>query len=115
MLPSGGDEIIKYKCWYLYILRCCDNSLYTGITLDIHKRMQAHKIGHGSKYVRSRLPFTLVAWWLFKASKSDISRIERKVKSLPGPQKRLLVKDPSLLFYYCGSPGESTILLGRKI
>jgi putative endonuclease len=44
----------------LYILLCSDNSLYTGITKNIKKRMMQHKIGDGSKYVRSRLPFKLI-------------------------------------------------------
>jgi putative endonuclease len=44
----------------IYVLLCNDNSLYTGITKNIKKRMQAHINGNGSKYVFSRLPFKLV-------------------------------------------------------
>lgn len=43
--------------YYLYILLCNDNSLYTGITNDISNRLDMHNSGKGSKYVRSRLPF----------------------------------------------------------
>lgn len=43
--------------YYLYILLCNDNSLYTGITNNIESRLEMHRIGKGSKYVRSRLPF----------------------------------------------------------
>ncbi len=46
--------------YYLYILKCCDGSLYTGITNDLAKRMSMHKSGKGSKYVRAKLPFELV-------------------------------------------------------
>lgn len=46
--------------YYLYILKCGDSSLYTGITNDIEKRLTAHRIGKGSKYVRSHLPFQLI-------------------------------------------------------
>lgn len=43
--------------YYLYILKCSDNTLYTGITNDLEKRFETHKSGKGSKYVRARLPF----------------------------------------------------------
>ncbi len=43
--------------YYLYILLCNDNTLYTGITNNIEKRLEIHRLGKGSKYVRSRLPF----------------------------------------------------------
>ena len=46
--------------YYLYILRCSDNSLYTGITNDLEHRLKVHLSGKGSKYVRAHLPFTFV-------------------------------------------------------
>lgn len=46
--------------WTVYILRCRDGSLYTGITNDLKKRMAAHKEGRAAKYTRSRRPVTLV-------------------------------------------------------
>ena len=46
--------------WKLYILRCCDGSLYTGITTDIGKRVAAHNCGKGAKYTRSHKPVELV-------------------------------------------------------
>ena len=46
--------------YYLYVLLCSDNTLYTGITNDIKKRMKTHQDGKGSKYVRSRSPFKLI-------------------------------------------------------
>lgn len=46
--------------WYLYMLRCGDGSLYTGITTDVEKRLQAHRSGKGAKYTRGRGPLTLV-------------------------------------------------------
>jgi putative endonuclease len=46
--------------YYLYILKCSDNSLYTGITNNLEKRLEVHKSGKGSKYVRAKLPFQLV-------------------------------------------------------
>ena len=46
--------------WYLYILRCKDNTLYTGITTDVEKRLDAHRTGKGAKYTRGRSPLALV-------------------------------------------------------
>jgi len=46
--------------WFLYILRCRDNSLYIGITNNILKRIHLHSIGKGSKYIRSKLPVKLL-------------------------------------------------------
>lgn len=46
--------------WKLYILRCSDESLYTGITTDVQKRLDAHNSGKGAKYTRSRTPVELV-------------------------------------------------------
>lgn len=48
------------QIWYLYILRCRDGSLYTGITTDVDKRFEAHCTGKGAKYTRGRGPLELV-------------------------------------------------------
>lgn len=48
------------KQWYLYILRCGDGSLYTGITTDVQARLEAHRSGKGAKYTRGRGPLELV-------------------------------------------------------
>ena len=46
--------------WKLYILRCGDGTLYTGITTDVEKRLEAHRSGKGAKYTRGRSPLVLV-------------------------------------------------------
>ncbi len=46
--------------WYVYILRCCDGTLYTGSTNNVPRRLMQHQKGRGAKYTRSRLPLTLV-------------------------------------------------------
>lgn len=46
--------------WKLYILRCADGSLYTGITTDVEKRLETHRSGKGAKYTRGRGPLELV-------------------------------------------------------
>ena len=46
--------------WELYILRCGDGTLYTGITTDVEKRLEAHRCGKGAKYTRGRSTLELV-------------------------------------------------------
>ena len=48
------------KSWKLYILRCGDGSLYTGITVDVQARLTQHREGTGAKYTRGRAPLELV-------------------------------------------------------
>ncbi|GJL68307.1 MAG: UPF0213 protein [Nitrospirales bacterium] len=46
--------------WTVYMLKCADTSLYTGITVDLARRLEAHSKGKGAKYTRHRGPFTVV-------------------------------------------------------
>ncbi|MBO4784943.1 MAG: GIY-YIG nuclease family protein, partial [Lachnospiraceae bacterium] len=46
--------------YYIYILECADNTLYTGYTNDLENRLKAHNEGKGAKYTKSRLPVKLV-------------------------------------------------------
>lgn len=46
--------------WYVYVLRCRDNSLYTGISTDVLARVEKHNAGKGAAYTRSRAPVALV-------------------------------------------------------
>ncbi|OLC18933.1 MAG: hypothetical protein AUH38_02515 [Deltaproteobacteria bacterium 13_1_40CM_68_24] len=46
--------------WCVYLLRCADGTLYTGITTDLHKRLAAHARGRGARYTRGRAPLTLL-------------------------------------------------------
>ena len=48
------------KKWFVYILRCGDGSLYTGITDDVQRRLEMHRSGKGAKYTRGRAPLELV-------------------------------------------------------
>ena len=48
------------KPWWLYILRCADGTLYTGITCDLERRLAAHNSGRGARYTRGRRPVELV-------------------------------------------------------
>ena len=80
--------------WYLYILRCRDGSLYTGITTDVDKRFEAHASGKGAKYTRGRGPLTLV----YREECSDHSaalKRELEVKKLTRQEKELLIQNSS--------------------
>lgn len=77
--------------WYLYILRCKDGSLYTGITTDVERRLEAHQKGKGAKYTRGRGPLELV-YRETCGSHSDALRREREVKALPREQKMELIE-----------------------
>ena len=48
------------KAWSVYILRCADGTLYTGVTTDVQRRFNAHQSGKGAKYTRGRGPLELV-------------------------------------------------------
>lgn len=76
--------------WHLYILRCKDGTLYTGITTDVEKRFAAHQSGKGAKYTRGRGPLEL-AYREQCGSHSDALKRELEVKRLTREQKQALV------------------------
>jgi predicted GIY-YIG superfamily endonuclease len=76
--------------WLVYLLRCSDGSLYTGITNDLTKRLKAHAAGKASRYTRSRLPVTLV-YTEGKRSKSAALKREAAIKKLRRDAKERLM------------------------
>lgn len=74
------------KLWVVYILRCKDNSLYTGITTDIKKRLSAHNKGVASKYTRARLPVKLITMSGFM-NRKEAMRLEIRIKRMPKAKK----------------------------
>ena len=66
---------------YTYIVKCCDNTLYTGWTTDLDRRIEAHNSGKGAKYTRSRLPVELI-YRENAADKSAALRREAAIKRL---------------------------------
>lgn len=79
------------KQWSLYILRCGDGTLYTGITVDVEKRFRAHACGKGAKYTRGRGPLSLV-YREVCGTHSDALRRELFIKSLPREEKQRLIE-----------------------
>lgn len=84
--------------WYLYLVRCRDDSLYTGIATDVARRFAEH-CSNGkkrSKYLRSRMPITLV----FQArigSRNLALKVEKWIKMLPKDKKEKLITSASML------------------
>ena len=75
--------------WYLYILRCGDGTLYTGITNDVEKRLAAHRVGKGAKYTRGRGPLELVYREELPDHSAALKR-EYEIKSLSRQEKEKL-------------------------
>ena len=80
--------------WHLYLIRCNDGSLYTGITTDVARRFAEHKgnSGTGAKYLRGRGPLVLV-FQKKLGSRSLALGVESKVKKLSKARKEELVRD----------------------
>ena len=76
--------------WTVYILECADGSLYTGITNDLERRMDAHARGKGAKYTRQRGPFT-VRYTESLDSKGAALQREAAIKALDRPSKMALL------------------------
>lgn len=76
--------------WYLYILRCVDESFYTGVTVDIPTRLKRHNAGKGAKYTRARRPCQLV---YFEECEGETvaRRREREIKGWNRAKKSALV------------------------
>ena len=79
--------------WFVYILRCADNSLYTGITTNVDKRLDQHNGVDkcGAKYTHGRRPVTLV-YQESSNSRSAASKRECAIKTLNKPQKEQLIR-----------------------
>ncbi len=85
------------KNWQVYILRCRDDTLYTGITNDLKKRLQTHNEKRGARYTRSRLPVTLV-YREEALSRSLASRREAAIKKLPRSKKLKLITESEIVY-----------------
>ena len=78
--------------WYVYIVRCRDGSLYTGIATDVDRRLAEHQANKGSKYLRGRGPLKLV-FQKRVGERGRALKIERKVKGLTRQEKERLIND----------------------
>jgi len=84
-------ELMTNKTWHLYILNCSDDSLYTGMALDVTRRLSEHNEGIGCKYTKIRRPVTLVYTESHPDHKSAWKR-EREIKRWPQRKKLALIR-----------------------
>ncbi|WP_157670447.1 GIY-YIG nuclease family protein [Chitinibacter sp. GC72] len=88
--------------WFVYLLRCRDGSLYTGVAVDVAKRFAAHQAGKGAKYTRAHPPES-IALVLPCANRSVALKLEYAIKQLNvADKKRWIAGDaPRLPAFYC--------------
>ena len=89
-LPLRWRGMRAEQRWTVYILRCGDGSLYTGITDRLSARLAAHGAGRGAKYTRSRLPVAL-AWARGRQTGTDARRLEAALKRATREAKMRLI------------------------
>lgn len=77
---------------YTYILKCRDNSLYTGWTNDIDKRLKAHNDGKGAKYTKSRRPVELIYYEIYETKEEAMKR-EYAIKHMTRRAKEELLRN----------------------
>lgn len=83
-----GERVMNYT----YIVKCKDNTLYTGWTNNLEKRIEAHNSGKGAKYTKSRLPVELVYYETFE-TKEEAMRREFFIKKMRRKEKEKLIGD----------------------
>ena len=76
--------------WWVYLLRCADDTLYTGSTTDVERRLAQHNAGKGAKYTRARRPAELV-YREPCGSRSEALRREAAIKGLSRAEKLALI------------------------
>ena len=78
--------------WFVYLVRCRDESLYTGVSTDVVGRVKVHNQGQGAKYTRSRLPVELVYVEEYEG-RMDAAKRECEIKKLSRKQKIILINE----------------------
>lgn len=87
--------------FYTYMIRCEDNSIYTGITNNIEKRFNQHSSGKGAKYTKAHRAIKLEAIWRCK-DKSLAAKLEYQIKQLNKKQKENVINGEKLRAYLRG-------------
>jgi len=76
--------------WFVYVLRCCDGSFYTGVTTDTDKRTAEHNRGAGARYTRARRPVSLV-YVEAATDRAAAQRREHQIKRMRREEKRRMI------------------------
>lgn len=87
--------------YYTYMLRCADNSIYTGMTNDLDKRISEHLTKNGAKYTKSHNAVKLESAWKSK-DKSLACKLEYQIKTLSKMQKEALINGEKLSSFLSG-------------
>lgn len=87
-----ANDANDVKKWVVYILRCRDKTMYTGITNDLDQRIMLHQNGVASRYTRSRLPVKLMYQELC-SSRSDALKKEHALKQLKRTEKEAYIRN----------------------
>ena len=94
LTPDGLEEVVSESYWWVYIIRCGDGSLYTGIATDVERRFGEH-VSQGpkaAKYLRGRLPLEIV-YRKEIGNRSEASKEELRIKRMGVKGKVRLVND----------------------
>ena len=90
--PRGNQKpSASSSRWFVYLLRCVDGSLYTGITTDLGRRFKQHNAGTASRYTRSRLPVEMV-YHEIRRSRSSALKREAAIKALSRQEKLAMIQ-----------------------
>lgn len=82
--------------YFTYILKCSDDTFYTGYTNDIDKRIKVHNSGKGAKYTRGRIPVELVYYEVFNTKEEALKR-EYRIKKLSRDKKKELINSTLII------------------
>jgi len=89
--------------YYVYLMRCNDNSLYCGITTDLQRRFQEHtnkENPKGAKYAHAKEVTSIAAAWQTEEGRSEASKLEARLKKLPKAKKEILCEFPERLYEF---------------
>lgn len=79
-------KLVNKFDWFVYLLKCSDDTLYCGITNNLDKRIKTHNTGRGAKYTKARLPVMLFKHFEV-SNKSEALKLEYKIKQMPREEK----------------------------
>ena len=91
---SAAEKPRRTGPWFLYLIECCDGSIYTGITIDVAARYATHAAGKGARYTRAHPPAKLLASVEYPDHSSAL-KAEYRTKQLTAAAKRVFVSELS--------------------
>jgi putative endonuclease len=92
-MDRHGSDAVSSD-WFVYVVRCSDGSLYTGVAVDVDARVETHNAGKGARYTRGRGPVRIVAS-RGPMPRGDAQRLEARIKRVRGRRRKLAVLDES--------------------